>query len=116
MTLHEKLLDEGWRTFTDPFRKKRTCYAKSFEGHAKCACNTPKNKQVELYHYPSDRIAGLDLPESWHVELNGELPDGEWVRMTVEGLKTFDQITSKAKDLLTAWDHLVSITPTVIKE
>lgn len=110
MTINEQLLENGWKTFMDAFRKNRTCYAKSFEGHAKCNCNKPKNKQVEVYHYPPDRIPGHILLESWSVEINGELPDKEWVSIRVDNLKTFEQITSKAKDLLTAWDHLASIT------
>lgn len=111
MTVHEQLLQDGWRTFDDAFHGKRTCYARSFEGYAKCNCNKPKNKQVEVYHYPSDRISGLNLPESWSVELHGELPDEHWIRMSVEALQTYDEIITKVHDLLHAWGHLVSIIP-----
>ena len=109
----EKLLADGWKTFRDPFQENRTCYAKSFEGHAKCKCNAPKNKQVEVYNYHEEQFAGHTFPSRWHIHLNGELPDNEWVRIVVEGLYDYDTIVRKVEELLKAWDFLVSITPTI---
>jgi len=112
--INQQLLDDGWRTFPSQFRdERRQGYAKSFDGHAECKCNQRKRKQVEIYHYPSDRIAGHTFPDMWRVDCVGQLPDNEWLRMNVEGLTDIETINRAVDQLLKIWDHAVSITPTI---
>lgn len=116
MNINEQLIADGWHTFGSPFRNERKQgYAKSFDGHAECKCNTGKRKQIEIYHYPPDRIAGHVFEEMWSVDCVGQLPDNKWLRMNVEGLKDIETINRTVQTLLTIWDHAVSITPEIEK-
>jgi hypothetical protein len=115
--INQQLLDDGWKTFPSPFRDEHMNqgYAKSFEGHAKCKCNEPKNKQVDIWHYKAGRYPGYDCPDVWAVEVVGELPDNEWLRMNVEGLRDLDTIYRTVDQLLKIWDYAVSIAPFIEK-
>jgi hypothetical protein len=114
--INQQLLDDGWREYPDHLgERKRLLFCKSFDGHAECKCNEGKRKQVEIYHYPADRINGYVLRESWRVDCVGQLPDNEWLRMNVEGLTDIDTINRTLNQLLKIWDYAVSITPTIEK-
>lgn len=110
MNLTEQLLADGWQQWPNHLKPKIELFAKKFPGHPRCRGNANKDFQVEVYRRHAERIGNINLPESWAVELCGELPDGEWVRMRVEGLNDFDTITRKTHELLSAWDHLFAIT------
>ena len=109
----DALLADGWKEWPDYLHPERRMFAKNFPGHAKCRCNAPKNKQVEVYFRCAERIGGHLLPEAWKVDNIGELPDGQWLRMSIENLKTHDEIMRAVDQLLAGWDHVVSITPFV---
>ena len=109
----DALLAEGWREWPDNLHPERRLFAKAFPGHAKCRCNAPKDKQVEVYFRRAERIGEHLLPEGWKADNIGELPDGQWLRMSIENLKSHDGITRAVNQLLAAWDHVVSITPFV---
>lgn len=111
------LVSNGWKVWPNPFRdEKKTFLAKRFEGHAKCQCNKPKNKRIEIYHHHAQIINGHHLHDSWSVECTGELPDGEWLRMQVDGLTDLETIEAMVQRLLLIWDHAVSITPYKLEE
>jgi hypothetical protein len=112
--INQQLLDNGWRAFPNPSRNERKQgYGKSFDGHAECKCNAGKRKQVEIYHYPPDRIVGHTLSDVWRVDCVGQLPDNEWLCIKVEGLTDIDTINRTVNQLLKIWDYAVSITPTI---
>jgi hypothetical protein len=110
------LVSNGWKIWPNPFGEKQTTFlAKSFEGHAKCRCNETKNKQIEIYHHHPQTISGHHLYATWSIECNGELPDGEWLRIKVGGLTDLKTIEEMVERLLFIWDHAVSITPKIPK-
>lgn len=109
----DALLADGWREWPDHLHPERRLFAKAFPGHAKCRCNAPKNKQLEIYFRRAERIGDTLLPESWKIDNVGELPDGQWLRMTIESLSTHESILKAVRQLLAGWDHVVSITPSV---
>ena len=114
--INQQLLDDGWRVWPCPYGEKRkTFFAKSFAGHAKCKCNAPKNKQVEIYHSHAGRWGSVDCPDVWSVHLCGKLPDNEWLRTEVQGLDDIDTIYRTVDQLLKIWDYAVSIAPTIEK-
>ena len=108
-TIIDTLLAEGWKEYPDPTHRKRRLFAKNFPGYAKCHCNAPRDKQVEVYLYPSRIIWRHTIQESWSVENIGKLPDGEWLRMRIEGLNNRASIERSVWLLLQAWDHAVKI-------
>lgn len=103
----DELLEDGWKEFKNPFSDNQISLAKAFEGYEKCYCNAPKNKQVEIYKhgYAYGSEGGFE------VEVCGELPDGEWVRLTAYGLcplnSTKASLEEKVIELLKAWDSMV---------
>lgn len=111
------LVSNGWKVWPNPFRdEKKTFLAKRLEGHAKCQCNKPKNKRIEIYHHHAQIINGHHLHDSWSIECTGKLPDGEWLRMQVDGLTDLETIEAMVQRLLLIWDHAVSITPYKLEE
>jgi hypothetical protein len=108
------LITHGWREFPCRLESKGVrAFAKSFEGHAKCKCNDPKNKQVEIYFHPSESVHGYVFEPRFRVDCIGELPNNQWLRMNVESLKTLQEINEQVRILLAAWDHAVSVTPNI---
>lgn len=107
------LLAEGWREFPDQFGPVGTkAFAKSFPGHAECQGNTGKNKQVEIYYHPQEKIYDHVLAERFVVKLYGELPNGSILRASIEHNETLESILQAVQGILKAWDHLFTlITP-----
>ncbi len=102
----QELKADGWKEFPSPFRDNKTCLAKSFEGHEKCYCNNPKNKQVEIYK--GHTFNGHEF--GYEVVVCGELPDGEWVDLRSYGLNSEvnkELLDYKVKELLEVWDFMV---------
>lgn len=117
MTINETLLADGWKQYPDPFRDpKKILFAKKFAGHAECACNFGADKQCEIHYHSSERIANVTLPECWSVHMNGELPDGEWLRMRFESLTDLPTIYRCVDLLFLLWDEAVAKTPKIEKE
>lgn len=108
MSITEKLLADGWRQYPSHLEPESKMFCKSFPGHAECCCNDGKIKQVEVYH--NKWTIGNHHSDSWSVKVNGELPDGEWIRLTTEAIKDFETITRKVNDMLKTWDFIHSIT------
>lgn len=108
ITIEKALLDEGWVIYPNSLVDGKM-FCKSFAGYAKCKCNEPKNKQVEVYYSPSLRIGSHVSQESWRVENVGQLQDDQWVRMRIEGLENRAQIERAVWQLLKGWDYIVSI-------
>ena len=108
MTITEKLLADGWRQHTNYLEPGSKLFCKSFPGHAECSLNDGKNKQVEVYH--NKWTVGNHHSDSWSVKINGELLDGEWIRLTTESIKDFETIARKVNDMLKTWDFIHSIT------
>ena len=112
--INQQLLDDGWSKYKSPFNKQgQEYYAKSFDGHAKCKCNKHKRKQVKIIHYAAGRYGYVPCPDMWAVEINGQLPDNEWLRLCVEGLSDIETIYRTAGQLLEVWNYAVSIAPTI---
>lgn len=105
------LLAEGWRIYPDQFRPNDTMFCKKFPGWPKCACNEPKDKQLEIHFHPPEKIGNQVLPESWSVHNVGELPNGQWFRARIEGLKTRTELETATLIILHAWQAAVMSTP-----
>lgn len=111
--INQQLLDDGWKIWPTPWEKTATFLAKSFDNHAECKCNEGKRKQVEIYHYHPRRYDNTDVPDSWKVQIVGQLPDNEWLRISIGGLSDYDVIQRTVDQLLQVWDHAVVIAPNI---
>lgn len=105
----DTLLADGWKRGNSP-RTSRIMLYKAFGGYARCRCNDDKDKQVEVYWHAAYGFPnGNEIPEAWSVHNDGELPDGQWLRMRIEGLGDRAQIERAVWQLLQGWDHVVKI-------
>jgi hypothetical protein len=106
------LISEGWKEFPAQFKEPGTiALARKHEGHAKCKCNEPKDKQLEVYCHPLRRIGGHEFKPRFTAENIGQLPNNQWLRMSIEGLTTLEEINQAVDSLLVAWDAAVEKTP-----
>lgn len=111
MTINDQLILDGWKTFSSWRGPVTLAFAKSFEGHCDCKCNQRGRKQIEIYYNPEQIVHGHTFKERWSVELVGQLPDNEWLRMQVESLSDIKTIYRTVETLLTIWDNAVFLTP-----
>jgi len=111
----DNLLADGWREYPSHYRDGTRLFCRSFEYASECKCNQGNRKQVEVYyHLPvSFNDVYLPLPEMFSVEIVGQLPNNEWLKMRVGSLKSIDSIKNQVCIMISAWNHAVSITPNV---
>jgi hypothetical protein len=66
----------GWKEYPNQFKDQARCFYKRFKTPTRCKCNDKPGMQVELT--VSTWKGG---PESYELELNGELGDETWVKL-----------------------------------